>query len=150
MAKTLFDLIKGVTKNKIKWESLTKEDQQMWNNFIITRWFSMEMEITDTMNDFQKYSNGILTSKYYYKLLYDILPKTTFYLKYIKKKKKIEIDPQFVDLFSQHYQLSKMVIFEYITDLVRINPNELVSVLKSYGTKQDDLEKFKKQIKTLQ
>jgi hypothetical protein len=150
MAKSLFDLIKGVTKDKIKWEALSPEDQKVWNNYIITRWFSMEMELTDAVNDFQKYSNGILTSKDYYKLLYDILPKTTFYLKYTKKKKKIDIDPQFVDLFCQHYQLGKKVIFEYIADLSKVNPNELVSVLESYGTKKEDIEKFKKQIKTLQ
>lgn len=149
MARNLFDLIKCVSKEKIKWEKLPEEDQKVWNNFIITRWFSMEMELTDAVNDFQKYSNGILTSKDYYKLLHDILPKTNFFLKYVKKKKKVEIDSEFVDVFCQHYQLGKKVIYEYIVDLVKINPDELVSVLESYGTKKEDVEKFKKQLKTL-
>jgi hypothetical protein len=149
MAKNLFDHIKGVTKDKIKWETLADEDQKSWNNFIITRWFSMEMELTDAMNDFQKYSNGILTSKDYYKLLHDGLPKSSFFLKYIKRKTKIEIDQEFIQIFVNHFQLGKKVIYDYITDLQKINPNELISILESYGTKKEDIEKFKKQIKTI-
>lgn len=149
MAKNLFDHIKGVSKDKVKWESLSAEDQKTWNNFIITRWFSMEMELVDVINEFQKYSNGILTPKDYYKLLFDFLPKSSFFLKYTKKKTKIDIDQEFVDILRQHFQVGKKLIYEYIIDLVRINPNELISILESYGTKKEDIEKFKKQIKTL-
>jgi hypothetical protein len=149
MARNLFEHIKGVTKDKTKWETLAEEDQKTWNNFIITRWFSMEMELTDAMNDFQRYSNGILTSKDYYKLLYDALPKTSFFLKYIKRKSKIEIDQEFVDVFTNHFQIGRKVIYEYIVDLNKTNPNELVSILEMYGTKKEEIEKFKKQMKTL-
>jgi hypothetical protein len=149
MAKSLFDLIKGVTKDKTKWEALSEEDQKVWNNYIVTRWFSMEMELTDAMNDFQKYSNGILNSKNYYKMLHDVLPKSNLFLKYIKKKKESEIDKAFVELFSQHYQLGKKVVYEYIVDLSKTNPDELIGILEAYGTKKEDVEKFKKQLKTL-
>ena len=149
MAKNLFDLIKCVTKNKTKWETLTDEDQKAWSNFMITRWFSMEMELTDAMNDFQKYSNGILTSKDYYKLLHDGLPKTNFYLKYVKKSGKIDIDQEFVQLLSHHFQVGKKIVYEYIIDLNKTNPSELISILESYGTKKEQVEKFKKQLKTL-
>lgn len=149
MAKNLFDHIKGVSKDKIRWDKLSAEDQKTWNNFIVSRWFSMEMELVEAINEFQKYSNGILTSKDYYNLLFDALPKTSFFLKYTKKKNKIEIDQQFIDLFCQHFQLGKKVIYEYITDLNKFNSNELISILESYGTKKEDIEKFKKQLKTL-
>jgi hypothetical protein len=149
MARNLFDHIKGVTKEKKKWETLSAEDQKTWNNFIVSRWFSMEIDLVEAVNDFQKYSNGILTSKDYYNLLFDALPKTSFFLKYTKKKGKIEIDQEFVDIFCKHFQLGKKIIYEYIVDLSKINPNELVSVLESYGTKKEDIEKFKKQIKTI-
>ena len=149
MAKNLFDHIKGVSKDKIKWDKLSAEDQKTWNNFIVSRWFSMEMELVEAINEFQKYSNGILTSKDYYNLLFDALPKTSFFLKYTKKKTKIEIDGEFVEIFRQHFQVGKKLIYEYIVDLVRINPNELVSILESYGTKKEDIEKFKKQMKTI-
>ena len=149
MAKNLFDHIKGVSKDKIKWDKLSTEDQKTWNNFIVSRWFSMEIELVEAINEFQKYSNGILTSKDYYNLLFDALPKTSFFLKYTKKKNKIEIDQQFIDLFCQHFQLGKKVIYEYITDLNKQKPDELISILESYGTKKEDIEKFKKQMKTI-
>ena len=107
------------------------------------------MELVEAINEFQKYSNGILTSKDYYNLLFDALPKTSFFLKYTKKKTKIEIDKEFVEIFGNHFQVGKKLIYEYIVDLVRINPNELVSILESYGTKKEDIEKFKKQMKTI-
>lgn len=149
MAKNLFDHIKGVSKDKIRWDKLSAEDQKTWNNFIVSRWFSMEMELVEAINEFQKYSNGILTSKDYYNLLFDALPKTSFFLKYTKKKNKIEIDQEFIQMFCEHFQLGKKVIYEYITDLNKSNPDELISILQSYGTKKEEIEKFKKQLKTL-
>jgi len=149
MARNLFDHIKGVTKDKKKWDTLSAEDQKTWSNFIVSRWFSMEMELVEVINEFQKYSNGILTPKDYYNLLFAALPKTSFFLKYTKKKNKIEIDQQFIDLFCQHFQLGKKVIYEYITDLNKQNSDILISILESYGTKKEDIEKFKKQLKTI-
>lgn len=149
MARTLFDHIRGVTKDKVKWDSLSEEDRKTWNNFLITRWFSMEIDLVDAMNEFQKYSNGILQSSDYYKLLYDAMPKTSFYLKYTKKKNKIEIDKKFIELLCSHYQSSKRRMYEYIKELNKRNPDELPEVLSAYGTLKEDIELFKKQVKTV-
>lgn len=149
MARNLFDHIKGVTKEKKKWNTLTVEDQKTWNNFILSRWFSMEMELTEAINDFQKYSNGILSSKDYYNLLLDALPKSSFFLKYVKKKAKVDIEQKLFDIFTTHFQVGKQLVYEYIDDLNRINPNELVSILESYGVKKEEIEQFKKQIKSI-
>jgi len=78
MAKNLFDHIKGVTFRKTKWEDLSDEDKSSWNNYMINRFFSMEVELTELINEVQKYSSGILTSEFYYKLLHDVLPKQYF------------------------------------------------------------------------
>lgn len=149
MAKSLFDHIKGVTKEKIKWESLTEEDKKSWSNFIITRWFSMDADLVEAMNEFQKYSNGILQSSDYYRLLFDVMPKTSLYLKYTKKKNKIDIDKKFVELLCSHYQTSKRRMYEYIRELNERNPEELVDVLSAYGLTKDELSLFRKQIKTV-
>lgn len=149
MAKNLFDHIKGVTFRKTKWEDLSDEDKSSWNNYMINRFFSMEVELVELINETQKYSSGILTSEFYYKLLYDVLPKQSFYLKYIKSKNKLELDSEFVDVFCTHYKLSKREIYEYIKYLKDNNSNELFDILKMYGTKEDDIKKFEKQLKTI-
>jgi hypothetical protein len=149
MAKNLFDHIKGVTFRKVKWEDLSDEDRSSWNNYMINRFFSMEVELVELINEIQKYSSGILTPETYYKLLYDVLPKQSFYLKYIKSKNKIELDQEFVDIFCKYYQLSRKEVYEYIGYLKKINPSELVDVLKMYGTKESEIENFEKQLKNM-
>lgn len=149
MAKNLFDHIKGVTFRKTKWEDLSDEDKSSWNNYMINRFFSMEVELIELINEVQKYSSGILTSEFYYKLLNDVLPKQSFYLKYIKSKNKLELDVEFVEIFCNHYQLSKREVYEYIKYLRDINSTELLDILKMYGTKETDIEKFQKQLKNV-
>lgn len=148
-SKSLFDHIKGVTFRKTKWEDLTEEDKSSWSNYMITRFFSMEVELAEAINEFQKYSNGLLSSKDYYKLLYDALPKHSFFLKYIKSKTRIEIETEFIILFCNHFQLGKNEVFEYIRFLKKENPHELIEILKMYGTKEDDMKTFEKQLKNI-
>jgi hypothetical protein len=110
----------------------------------------MEPELLDTINFFQQYSNEILLPKDYYNLLYDALPSTSFFLKYIKKKQKVEIDPKFIDLFCKHYQLGKRNIYDYILFLKRRNPSELITIMQSYGTTEEDIKLFEKQLEAIQ
>lgn len=149
MPRNLFDHIKGVTKDKVKWDSLTTEDQKTFNNFLISRWFSMDMDLVEIINELQKYSNGILQPQDYYKLLYDILPQTFIYLKYIKRKNKTEVDPEFMDLFCKHYETNRRTVYDYMKIIMKSGSNELIEVLQLYGTPVKDIEKFKKQLKTV-
>jgi hypothetical protein len=149
MSKNLFDHIKGVTLRKVKWEDLSEEDIKSWNNYMITKFFSMEIELVEVMNDIQKYTNGILTPKDYYKLLYDLLPKHSFFLKYVKSKTRVDIDMEFINVFCKHYELGKNEVYRYIKMLKNTNPNELVEVLKRYGLKENDIELFEKQLKNV-
>ena len=148
-AKSLFDHIKGVTIRKTKWEDLSEEDTKSWSNYMIARFFSMEPEFVEVINEFQTYSNGILSSKDYYKLLLDVLPKKSFFLKYIKSKHKMEIEPELMSIFCNHFELGKNDVFEYIRFLKQNNQDELISILKKYGTPEADINKFEKQLKNV-
>lgn len=149
MAKSLFDHIKGVTFRKTKWEELSDEDTKSWSNYMIARFFSMEPEFVEVINEFQTYSNGILSSKDYYKLLHDVLPKKSFFLKYIKSKHKMEIEQEILSTFCSHFELGKNDVFEYIRFLKQNNPDELTEILKQYGTPEADITKFEKQLKNV-
>jgi hypothetical protein len=149
MAKSLFDHIKGVTFRKTKWEELSEEDTKTWSNYMIARFFSMEPEFVELINEFQTYSNGVLTSKDYYKLLLDVLPKGSFFLKYIKSKNRMEIEPEIISTFCNHFELGKNEVYGYITYLKKENPDELIDILKKYGTSESDIKKFEKQLKNV-
>lgn len=146
MARKLFDHLKGVTKDKIAWDDLSSEDQGSWDTYIINRWLSMESELLPNINYFQQYSGTILSAKDYYTLLHSSLPKHSFFLKYIKKTDKLEIDPKFINLLCRHYQQSRRNIYSYIRMLNKIKPDELIDILRKYGTQLEDIELFKKQL----
>ena len=149
MAKSLFDHIKGVTFRKTKWEELSDEDAKSWSNYMIARFFSMEPEFVEVINEFQTYSNGILSSKDYYKLLLDILPKKSIFLKYIKSKHKMEIESEILSIFCNHFELGRNDVYEYIRFLKENNQQELIDILKQYGTPEADITKFEKQLKNI-
>lgn len=149
MAKSLFDHIKGVTFRKTKWEELSEEDAKSWSNYMIARFFSMEPEFVEVINEFQTYSNGILSSRDYYKLLLDILPKKSIFLKYIKSKHKMEIESEILSTFCNHFELGRNEVYEYIRFLKENNQDELIDILKQYGTPEADITKFEKQLKNI-
>jgi hypothetical protein len=146
MARNLFDHIKGITKDKVPWTSLCDEDKKTWNNFMITRWLSMDMDLLEYVNLIQPYSNGVLTPKDYYTCLHAALPKYSLHLKYIKKNSKTAIDQKFIELFCKHFELGKSTVYEYISILKKTNPSELISILQRYGTSDADIKLFKKQL----
>ncbi len=116
---------------------------------MIARFFSMEPEFVEVINEFQTYSNGILSSKEYYKLLHDVLPKKSFFLKYIKAKNKVEIEPELLSVFCSHYELGRNEVYGYIKYLLKENSDELIDILKKYGTPEADIKKFEKQLKNV-
>ena len=149
MSKSLFDHIKGVTFRKTKWEELSEEDTKSWSNYMIARFFSMEPEFVEVINEFQTYSNGTLSSKDYYKLLLDILPKKSIFLKYIKSKHKMEIESEILSTFCNHFELGRNEVYSYIRFLKENNQDELTDILKQYGTPEADIAKFEKQLKNI-
>ena len=147
MSKNIFDHIKGVTFRKTKWEDLSEEDTASWSNYMISRFFSLEMDLVEIINEFQRYTNDILTQKDYYNLLLNTLPKKSYYLKYIKSKSKFDISSEYIDIFCKYYELGKADIYLYIKFLSKNNPTELIDILKIYGLSTDEINIFKKQIK---
>ena len=116
---------------------------------MIARFFSMEPEFVEVINEFQTYSNGTLSSKDYYKLLLDIFPKKSIFLKYIKSKHKMEIEPEILSTFCNHFELGRNEVYSYIRFLKENNQDELTDILKQYGTPEADIAKFEKQLKNI-
>lgn len=146
MSKNIFDHIKGVTFKKTTWNELSDDDVKSWSNYMISRFFSMEMEFIDIINYFQRYTNGTLSNKDYYTLLLHALPKKSYYLKYVKPKTKIDIPLDVLNIFCKHYELSKSEVYQYVKMLIKENPKELIDILKNYGIDNDQISVFKKQL----
>ena len=83
---TIFDLIGGLTDKKREWSKWSESDQKKFSPFIVNRWLSMRMELTELINEFQTYTIGQLRPQETYKLYHDLLPTNKSFAKYIKGK----------------------------------------------------------------
>jgi hypothetical protein len=54
-----------------------------------------------------------------------------------------------VSVFCNHYELGRNEVYGYIKYLAKENPDELIDILKQYGTPESDIKKFEKQLKTV-
>ena len=60
---TIFDFISGVTDKKKEWSKWSETDQKKFAPFIVNRWLSMRMELTELVNEFQTYTIGLLRTQ---------------------------------------------------------------------------------------
>jgi len=84
MSKSIFEFISDIFEKKTPWADLTESDRKSFNTYMLNRWISMNPDYTEFINMIQQYSIGVLNAREVYKLYQDILPKTKFYVKYVK------------------------------------------------------------------
>ena len=72
---TIFDHIGNITDKKLPIAKYSEKNLKSWSSYLINRWLSMNYELIEIVNEFQKYTIGILSTKETYQLYYDILPK---------------------------------------------------------------------------
>ena len=86
--RELFDHIKWITEKQTKdyWDTLNDTERKRWSNYMINRFLSMKMDWISFVNEVQQYN---LKPKDLYRLYIDILPKGKQWLKYTKRRKKM-------------------------------------------------------------
>lgn len=141
---TIFDFINGVTSKKKKWEEWSEPDQKKFAPFIVNRWLSMRMELTDLVNELQCYTIGQLKPRDTYKLYHDLLPSNKAFAKYIKGKKSDKYDVKLIQQFAEHYQVSKSEVTEYLELLDKDSCDRILSL---YGYNKTEKKKLLKGIK---
>jgi hypothetical protein len=141
---TIFDFIGGVTDKKKSWDKWSETDQKRFSPFIVNRWLSMRMELTELVNEFQTYTIGLLRPQETYKLYYELLPSNKAFAKYIKGKSEDKFDKELVAQIAEHYQVSKSEAADYI-DLM--DKASCERILTMYGYSEGEKKKMLKGIK---
>ena len=141
---SIFDFINGITSKKKKWEEWSEPDQKKFAPFIVNRWLSMRMELTDLVNELQCYTIGQLKPRDTYKLYHDLLPSNKAFAKYIKGKKSDKYDVKLIQQFAEHYQVSKSEVTEYLELLDKDSCDRILSL---YGYNKTEKKKLLKGIK---
>ena len=134
----LFDWLNQITLYKKDWNSFTEEEQKTFNNYMITRFLSMNKDWIEIINMLQQYTIG-MESKDVYNLYVNMIPKGKKFLRYIKGKKDKKYNKELTNILCDYFECSKLEIMQYM-DL--LSKEQIKNTLVMYG-------KNKKEIKTL-
>ena len=138
---TIFDWINQINYEKKSWDSFSEAEQKTFNTFIINRWLSMDEELIQIVNYFQKYSIGLLEPKDTYMWYRDIIPKKKRFNKYIKGKKAMKYDSELITTICKYYETSKNECIEYIE---MMDKKQLISILELHGKEPKQIKKLLK------
>jgi hypothetical protein len=141
---TIFDFIGGVTDKKKAWDKWSESDQKKFSVYIVNRWLSMRMELTELVNELQTYTIGLLRPQETYKLYHELLPNNKAFAKYIKGKSEDKYDAALVSQIAEHYQVSKTEAADYV-DLM--DKTSCERILTMYGYSEGEKKKLLKGIK---
>ena len=143
-AATMFDFIDGVTHKKREWSRWSEMDQKAFSPFMLNRFLSMRMELTELINEFQTYTIGLLRPQETYRLYFELLPNNKAFAKYIKGKSEDRYDKVLVDQIAEHYQVSRAEAADYL-DLM--DKTQCDRILTMYGYSDGEKKKLLKGIK---
>ena len=138
---TIFDFIDGMTHKKKEWHEYTETDHKKFSPYLVNRWLSMRMELIEVINELQKYTIGLLSSKETYRLYHGFLPAQRTFAKYIKGKKEDKFDKDLISQIAEHYKISKSEAIEYV-DLM--DKESCANLLSLYGYTDKEKKKMLK------
>lgn len=141
---TIFDFINGVTHQKKEWTDWSETDQKRFSPFIVNRWLSMRQDLTDFVNELQKYTIGLLRPKEVYQLYHDFLPAQKSFAKYVKGKKEDKYDNKLVNQIAGHYNVNTQEAMDYIELLTK---DHLAKIITMYGYSEKEKKTMLKGIK---
>ena len=136
---TIFDWVNQIRVGKKSWDSFTEEEQKKFSPFIINRFLSMDKDIVEIVNVFQKYAIGTLEPREDYKWYCDVIPKGKKFCKYIKGKKLKKYDKELVEVLIDYFECSKLQVKEYIE---LMNKDEIKEILTMYGLETTKIRKL--------
>ena len=143
-AATMFDFIDGVTHKKKEWSKWSDMDQKAFSPYMMNRFLSMRMELTELVNEFQTYTIGLLRPQETYRLYFDLLPNNKAFAKYIKGKSEDKYEKALVEQIAEHYQVSRLEATDYL-DLM--DKTQCERILTMYGYSDGEKKKLLKGIK---
>ena len=143
-AATMFDFIDGVTHKKKEWSKWSDMDQKAFSPFMMNRFLSMRMELTELINEFQTYTIGLLRPQETYKLYHELLPNNKTFAKYIKGRNEDKYEKGLINQIAEHYQIGKSEAVDYIE---LMNKETLDRIISMYGYSDGDKKKLLKGIK---
>ena len=135
--RELFDHIKWITEKQTKdyWGTLNDTERKRWSNYMVNRFLSMKMDWISFVNEVQQYN---LKPKDLYRLYIDILPKGKQWLRYVKRKKKMNYSNWLLEIIIKDFKISTSEARQYLDTLYMTEQGkqEIREILMKYGTEE--------------
>ena len=132
----IFDWLKQVTYIKDPWSSFSDEDKTTFNPYMLHRFISMYEPYIDLANYLQKF--WALTPDQIYLVYCSYLPENKIFAKYIKSTKP-KANTELVGILAEYFKLSTREVKQYLNIL---NEEQIVEILNSRGTSEDDIKRL--------
>ena len=135
--RELFDHIKWITEKQTKdyWDTLNDTERKRWSNYMVNRFLSMKMDWISFVNEVQQYN---LKPKDLYRLYIDILPKGKQWLKYTKRRKKMNYPNWLLEIMTKDFKISILEARSHLDILYMTEQGkqEVREILMKYGTEE--------------
>ena len=135
--RELFDHIKWITEKQTKdyWDTLNDTEKKRWSNYMINRFLSMKVDWISFVNEVQQYN---LKPKDLYRLYIDILPKGKQWLRYVKRKKKMNYSNWLLEIIIKDFKVSISEAKQYLDThyMTEQGKQEIREILMKYGTEE--------------
>ncbi len=135
--RELFDHIKWITEKQTKdyWDTLNDTERKRWSNYMINRFLSMKMDWISFVNEVQQYN---LKPKDLYRLYVDILPKGKQWLKYTKRRKKMNYPNWLLEIMTKDFKISISEARQHLDILYMTEQGkqEIRELVMKYGTEE--------------
>jgi len=134
--KTIFDHIKAITlyKEPYYFSTLDEKEINNFNIFLLNRYMSFNNRLTILINNVANYTMR-MSKEEYYKFMINYIPKGSYWLKFNKDKKDIEVPLWFLKLVEEYFIfISANDAREYTFLMDR---EQRKKILKAFGIKKD-------------
>ena len=135
--RELFDHIKWITEKQTKdyWDTLNDTERKRWSNYMINRFLSMKIDWITFVNEVQQYN---LKPKDLNRLYIDMLPQAKQWLRYVKRKKKMNYSNWLLEIIIKDFKVSISEAKQYLDTLYMTEQGkqEIREILMKYGTEE--------------
>lgn len=128
---TLFDHVKNLYGDKIKFDDMSKEDKSTYLPYMVNRFLSMNPNLLWMVNLIQQYS---IPPREHHIALSSMVPKDKRFYKYIKSESSKENDKE-LSYIMKYYDVSKKRASEYfqLFQSTETGRQELTRIMEAYG-----------------
>lgn len=134
----IFGWLEEITLHKSPIDSISEESWDTWNNYMIHRFVSMNVNYVEIANHAQRFNPN--DKRQTYAFYRDLVPKKKVFFKYIKPTSK-SLNKELVEYITSYFECSK----KEAEDLIPILGKEKIgSILSSIGLEEKEIKKLLK------